>query len=100
MSDTLDLLEAIGGNAALRHASAEELAKTLAEAGASDALLAAVTAGDNAKLAEELGLRPMQVNHDSHTGGHEDDDETPDHGDGGEEPSQPSPPAQGGPSHS
>jgi hypothetical protein len=100
MSDTLDLLEAIGKNAALRHASAEELAKVLTQAGAPETLIAAVLAGDSSLLSAELGHQAMLVNHDSHTGGHE-DEEKPDHreGDGEDEPSQPTQPSQGGSPH-
>ncbi|MDG2538405.1 hypothetical protein P5Y53_12090 [Dyella jiangningensis] len=83
MSDTIDLLESIGKNAALRHASAEELAEVLSEANASEALLAAVKQGDSSLLSAELGHHPLRVNHDAHTGGHE--DESPD-GEPGEDP--------------
>lgn len=83
MSNTIDLLEAIGKNAALRHASAEELAETLTQEGASEALLAAVKAGDSSALSAELGHHPLRVNHDVHTGGHEEED-APD-GEPGEE---------------
>jgi hypothetical protein len=83
MSDTIDLLEAIGKNAALRHAPAEELAEVLSEANASEALLAAVKQGDSTLLSAELGHHPLRVNHDYHTGGNE-DEEQPD-GEPGEE---------------
>ncbi|WP_130617213.1 hypothetical protein [Dyella amyloliquefaciens] len=83
MSNTIDLLEAIGKNAALRHASGEELADALAKEGASEALLAAVKNGDSAALSAELGHHPLRVNHDVHTGGHEEED-APD-GEPGEE---------------
>lgn len=91
MTDTIDLLEAIGKDASLRHANAEDLAQVLAQAQASDALQAAVKAGDSSLLAAELGHKPMRVNHDSHTGGHE--EEEPDHQDDQDEPRQPSSPA-------
>jgi len=83
MSNTIDLLEAIGKNAALRHASAETLADALAGEGASESLLAAVRQGDSSLLSAELGHHPLRVNHDAHTGGHE-EEETPD-GEPGEE---------------
>lgn len=83
MSDTIELLEAIGKNAALRHAPAEELADVLAEANASEALMAAVKQGDSSLLSAELGHHPLRVNHDLHTGGHE-EEEVPD-GEPGEE---------------
>lgn len=84
MTDTIDLLESIGKNAALRHASPEELAEVLSEANASEALLAAVKQGDSSLLSAELGHHPLRVNHDAHTGGHE--DESPDGEPGEEDP--------------
>lgn len=56
MTDTIDLLEAIGQDASLRHASAEDLGKVLAQAQASEALTAAVASGDSGRLSEEFGL--------------------------------------------
>lgn len=96
MADTIDLLESIGSNAALRHASAGELASTLARNGASNALMAAVTCGDSSLLSTELGHKPMKVNHDIHTGGHGEGDE-PGHDHGEDEPGQPPEPDQGEP---
>lgn len=55
MSDTIELLEAIGRDASLRHASAEELTAVLQKAQASEALTTAVAAGDSSLLAAELG---------------------------------------------
>jgi hypothetical protein len=55
MTDTIDLLEAIGKDASLRHASTEELTIVLEQARASDALTAAVTQGDSTLLFEEFG---------------------------------------------
>ena len=93
MSDTIDLLEAIGKNATLRHASGQELAQALEQADASEALKAAAMAGDSSLLSAELGDKPMKVAHDTHTGGHEDEDEESDQG---EEKPVPSPkPDQG-----
>jgi hypothetical protein len=67
MSDTIELLEAIGRDASLRHASSEELADVLHKARASEALTAAVASGDSSLLAEELGhkvnLEPQAVQH-------------------------------------
>ncbi|MEX1828557.1 hypothetical protein [Luteibacter sp. CQ10] len=50
MTDTLELLESIGRDASLRHASAEVLGRVLDEAKASDGLRAAVASGDGSKL--------------------------------------------------
>jgi hypothetical protein len=55
MKDTIDVLEAIGRDASLRHASAEVLTKVLAQAQASEALTAAVTSGDSSRLFAEFG---------------------------------------------
>jgi hypothetical protein len=55
MSDTIELLETIGRDASLRHASAEELAHVLRQSQASEALTAAVASGDRSKLSVELG---------------------------------------------
>lgn len=72
MSNTIELLESIGKSAALRHASAEELAQVLEQADASDALKAAVRAGDISLLSVELGPnRPVRVEHSPHAPGHE-----------------------------
>src|SRR5215469_11529030 len=61
MTDTIDLLEAIGSDASLRHASVAELTNMLEQAQASEALTAAVVCGDSARLSEELGQNPMQL---------------------------------------
>jgi hypothetical protein len=73
MSDTIELLAAIGQNATLRYASAEELAATLEQAQASAALTAAVASGDSSRLAEEFGHKVMQHPQSSQTG-HEDEE--------------------------
>jgi hypothetical protein len=73
MSDTIELLEAIGADASMRHASAEELAHKLVQSQASAALIAAVASGDSAELAAELGHKPMYTPQSSQTG-HEDDE--------------------------
>jgi hypothetical protein len=77
MRDTVELLEAIGRDAKLRRASAEELAQALETADASAGLRALVTDGDSTALTEELGLVHMHVEHRTQTGGHEGDG--PDH---------------------
>jgi hypothetical protein len=88
MSDTIDLLEAIGKNASLRHASGPELADALAQAEASEALKAAAMAGDSSLLSVELGEKPMIVNHDVHSGWkHDEEEEELDQGDENTDPS-------------
>lgn len=74
MSDTIDLLNTIGQDAALRYASAEELAQTLAQADASDAFKAAVASGDSSRLSEEFGIKPMHAPQITQAPGHEDED--------------------------
>lgn len=83
MSDTIELLEAIGRDASLRHATSEELASVLQQARASEALTAAVASGDRSHLASELGqnanLPPQSTQTPSHEEGDvdpEDDDTT------------------------
>jgi hypothetical protein len=94
MSDTIDLLETIGKNAHLRHASADALADTLEQEDASDALKAAVIAGDSGLLAAEFGHKPLRVDQHVNGPGHEEED--PDHDDDHDHPSEPD---QGEPSH-
>jgi hypothetical protein len=67
MADTIEWLETIGKSAKLRHASADDLAHTLEQVGASDALKAAVANGDSALLSAELGNKPMHTENDTHT---------------------------------
>lgn len=55
MSDTIELLEAIGRDASLRHASAEELAGVLEQVQASTSLKAAVARGDSSELSQGCG---------------------------------------------
>lgn len=59
MSDTIELLEAIGRDASFRHASPAEIESRLEQAGASRALKAAASSGDAERLAAEFGPRPM-----------------------------------------
>lgn len=95
MSDTIELLEAIGRDASLRHASAEELTTILKEAKASEALTAAIVSGDSARLSEELGNKPMLTPQFSQGPAHE--DEEPD-GDQHHEPNRQPAPDHGTPS--
>jgi hypothetical protein len=103
MSDTIELLEAIGKDAALRYASAEDLAHALARAGASDALKAAAIARDSSLLAAELGPKePQRVDHSPHAPGHEehhDHEHDHDHDDHEHHPHHPPKPDKGSPSH-
>lgn len=73
MSDAIDLLESIGRDAALRHASAEELAPLLDQEEASEAFRIAVQSGDASRLSAELGRSPLQVDHTTQTPAHEEE---------------------------
>lgn len=74
MSNTIELLEAIGNDASLRHAAGNELTHRLHQLGASEALMAAASSGKSAALYAELGHVPMQQPQITHTPGHEDDE--------------------------
>jgi hypothetical protein len=60
MTNTIELLERIGRDAALRHASKDDLARTLGDLQASDGLRQAVMSGHSDRLAAELGPRETQ----------------------------------------
>ncbi|HWU76572.1 MAG TPA: hypothetical protein VN043_08705 [Rhodanobacter sp.] len=77
MSDTIELLEAIGRDASLRHASTAELTHALGQMHASAALTAAVASGDRMRLSEELGDKPMEPPQITQIPGHEDDEPDP-----------------------
>lgn len=89
MRDTVELLEAIGRDATLRHASPEELVRALEAANASAGLRELAANGNGTILTEELGIVQMHVEHQSQTGGYEGDELDDDHGDGkDDEPTQ------------
>lgn len=75
MADTIDLLEAIGRDATLRHASAGELGDLLEQAQASAALKAAVASGDSAMLSAEFGQKPNQAPQSVQSPAHEEEEE-------------------------
>ena len=79
VSDTIELLEAIGSDASLRHASAGELSHLLEHTQASAALMAAVASGDSSQLSAEFGQKPMQAPQVVQSPAHEEEEE-------GEEP--------------
>jgi len=89
MSDTIELLEAIGQNATLRHASADELASILEQANASAALRSAIAAGDSSLLSKEFGHKPNQAPQISNVPGHEEDESDDDGDDKPHHPSEP-----------
>lgn len=64
MTDTIDLLDAIGQDATLRHASQDDLVRALESAGASEALKQAAAKAEKAPLRVELGAsgnEPPQI---------------------------------------
>jgi hypothetical protein len=95
MSDPIELLEVIGRDASLRHASVEELTKVLEQAQASEALTAAVASGDSMRLSQEFGHKPMNPPQVIQIPGHEEDE--PDH-DEDDEPHHHPDPDKGKPS--
>jgi hypothetical protein len=74
MTDTIELLEAIGRDASLRHVSSEELARILKQAEASQALTAAVASGDRSLLSAELGHKVNDVPQATQSPGYEEDE--------------------------
>lgn len=98
MSDTIELLEAIGRDASLRHASSDELAGVLQQAKASEALKAAVASGDRSQLAGELGSKVNDVPQATQSPGYEEDvpnrdtdkSDAPAETDDGKSPTEPS----------
>lgn len=75
MSDTIDLLDSIGKDASLRHASAADLAVLLNQTGASEVLKAAVAAGNSSLLTTELGYRLNQAPQVFNAPAHEEEEE-------------------------
>lgn len=86
MTDTIELLEAIGRDASLRHASAEELTSVLEHAQASAALTAAVASGDRMRLAEELGHKQMEPPQSTQAPSHEDEESDQDEDESNQSP--------------
>lgn len=83
MSNTIELLEAIGKDASLRHASGEDLSQALSGLQASEGLKRAAISGDDGLLAKELGHRDVKTpNHVSQNHGpcHDDDGDGKDGG--------------------
>ncbi|WP_036138964.1 hypothetical protein [Luteibacter sp. 9135] len=79
MRDTIELLETFGRDATLRYATADEMARTLTATGASAGLHELLAKGDGGAMKRELGLGGdgwgWQVEHQSQTGAHEDEDD-------------------------
>jgi hypothetical protein len=97
MSDTIELLEAIGRDASLRHASAEELTILLEQAQASEALTAAVASGDSSQLSAEFGHKKHKTPESVQTmPGHEEEEEEEEEK---QPPNTPAPDGINSPSH-
>ncbi|MGB8633697.1 MAG: hypothetical protein WCD36_00305 [Rhodanobacteraceae bacterium] len=78
MSSTIELLEDIGGNASLRHASPEVLEQTLAEMQASEGLRESAISGERRPLFREFGPdvnQATQVQNNPNQNGFEDDED-------------------------
>jgi len=59
MSDSIDLLEAVGRDASLRRLPPDELARRLKAAGATEVLASAAAQRDSTLLGQEFGIRVM-----------------------------------------
>ena len=75
MSDTIELLDAIGRDASLRHASRERLTEMLEHAHASEALIAASSHGDGSLLFAELGQKQNEKAQTTQSPSHEEEEE-------------------------
>lgn len=78
MTDTIELLEVIGGDASLRYAQADELKGVLEQAQASAGLSMAVALGDGAPLRHELGLQQISEAPQMNSPGYGDEEEEED----------------------
>ncbi|WP_329741802.1 hypothetical protein [Dyella sp. A6] len=81
MSDTIELLEAIGSNASLRWASPDALKRALDGFDASEGVRVAAASGDKGALLQELGGRASPPPSQSPTTGGCDEGEDGDAGD-------------------
>ncbi len=73
MTNTIELLEVIGKDASLRHASGEELVRALGAMDASPDMKMAAASGDSRYLAQELGHTDNTANQNPTNGGCEGD---------------------------
>lgn len=89
--DTIELLEAIGSDASLRYAAADELKGVLERARADAGFVNAVVAGDGVQLRAGLGIREEQHVQQTNAPGHGDEEEEGED-EGEEEGGEPLPP--------
>jgi hypothetical protein len=75
MLDTIELLDTIGRDASLRHASAEDLTNMLQHAQASEALIDASAHGDGSLLFAELGQKQNEKVQSTQSPAHEEEEE-------------------------
>jgi len=78
--DAIELLQAIGADASLRHASTDALVHFLDQKGACGTLRAAASCGDDKALYAALGQAPLhkpQITHAPYNDDEGDDDERP-----------------------
>lgn len=75
VTDTIELLETIGGDASLRHAASDALVDMLESAQASAELVEAAAMGSGEPLRRELGIHRVENVLHTHAPGHDDDDE-------------------------
>lgn len=75
MTDTIELLEAIGSDASLRYSQAGELMGVLEQAQASAGLTMAAALGDGAPLRHELGLQKISEAPQTNSPGYGDEEE-------------------------
>lgn len=75
MTDTIELLEAIGSDASLRYSQAGELMGVLEQAQASAGLTMAAALGDGAPLRHELGLQKISEAPQINSPGYGDEEE-------------------------
>ena len=80
MSDTIELLDAIGRDASLRYASVAELAGVLEQVQASPSLKTAVVLGDSTGLSRDFGGKPTDPPSTQQCPPGEEDDEQEDEG--------------------
>lgn len=75
MSNTIELLESIGADASLRHASGADLEEMLEAMQATDELKLAASTGNPEPLKQELGGKSMGVNNTQNGTCEEDEEE-------------------------